>query len=271
MGWSIRAVRTRGKQWPVVAVAVLLVAGAAGCGSSGKRAVPPPPSTNAVTTTTAPAGVQTSGVRTVLSPIGLHVRAGPSLTARVLGSAAQGTVLRVLSHTERSGGWYEVKGATVTGWISGDPSLSATGEFRSYASASFGALYPATWTAAPARPASVAFRSRANPDDFLVTPAAAVTRLPKGRPGYGRLKSEQVVVCGVTSNVVTFQRAASTSATSQTAAAGGAPPYLALVLLTLDAHHALGVYANLSDLGQPLQSFRQFLDSVTFPQRECVG
>ena len=271
VGWSIRAGHKRGSRWPVVAAAVLLATGVAGCGSSGKHAVPPPPSTDAVTTTTGPPGVQTSGVRTVLSPIGLNVRAGPIRTARVLGSAAQGTVLRVVSHTDRSGGWYEVKGATRTGWISGDPSLSAAGVFRTYTSASYEVLYPATWTVAVSRPASDVFRSTTSVDNYIVTLAASVTRLPHGRPGYGQLSSQQVVVCGVTSDLVTFQSAASTSTTIRNSARATAPPYLALVLLTLDAHHALGLYANLSDLGQPLQMFRQFLDSVTFPLRQCVG
>ena len=45
----------------------------------------------------------------------------------VLGTAAWGSVLTVLGHTGADGGWFEVKGATHTGWISGDPMLSAAG------------------------------------------------------------------------------------------------------------------------------------------------
>ena len=42
-----------------------------------------------------------------------------------------------------------------------------------------------------------------------------------------------------------------------------AETYLLQIRLILDPHHALGFDANLSDLGQPLQVFSNFLDSVT--------
>ncbi|HEX4865417.1 MAG TPA: SH3 domain-containing protein, partial [Acidimicrobiales bacterium] len=82
----------------------------------------------------------------MLSPTGLNVRAAPSASAGVLGSAAQGVALTVLGYTNSGGGWFKVKGATVTGWISEQPTLSAPGEFRFYSSSQFAALYPASWT-----------------------------------------------------------------------------------------------------------------------------
>jgi Bacterial SH3 domain len=271
VGWSIDLTLK-----PATALRVLLasalLAGAVGCGSSGKRAVPPPPSsTSSTTRTTVASGTQASGYRTVLSPIGLNVRAEPSPSARILGRAAQGVVLTVLGHTAASGGWFEVRGATVTGWISGDPSLSAPGEYRTYTSSQFGALYPATWTVGASPPAGTVFRSTADPDNYVVTPAVAESRLANGRVGYGQTGSQQVVVCGVTSNLVTFQSASSTRTTLRTSTKPTALPYLAQVLLTLDAHHALGLYANLSNLGPSLQSFQEFLASVSFPFPQCIG
>lgn len=79
----------------------------------------------------------------MLSPTGLNVRGAPSASGPVVGSAAQGTVLTVLGYTAGGGGWFKVKGATVTGWITAQPSLSAPGEFHTYSSSAFSALYPA--------------------------------------------------------------------------------------------------------------------------------
>jgi len=43
------------------------------------------------------------------------------------------------------------------------------------------------------------------------------------------------------------------------------------VRLTLDAHHALGLSANLAGLGPQLQVFDELLASVSFPFPQCVG
>lgn len=134
-----------------LAAAVALGVGLAACGSSGHHgtATTVARSTTVPTTTTVP-GVQTTGDRTVLSPIGLNVRAGPTKADRVVGTAAQGVVLTVLGYTSAAGGWYHVKGSSATGWISGDPMLSAAGLFTTYSSGRllFNALYPATWSVA---------------------------------------------------------------------------------------------------------------------------
>src|ERR1700681_3458376 len=81
--------------------------------------------TTTTSTTSAPSTsttVPASGIRTVLSPVGLNIRSGPSTTSGVLVTAAQGAVLTTLA---QGSGWLEVKGPTVTGWISDDPTLSA--------------------------------------------------------------------------------------------------------------------------------------------------
>jgi hypothetical protein len=194
------------------------------------------------------------------------VRAQPQKGAKILGTASQGVVLTVLGHTDAAGGWYQVKGETVTGWISGDPTLSAPGEFNPYSSNQFNALYPATWSSS-SFVASQVFRAGSGPDNIVVTSSASTAKLPRGHVGYGETGARVVVVCGVTSSLVTFQRAQ--AATSTTVA--GSAPYLAEVRLTVDPHHALGFYADLSDLGPQLDVFRSFLASVSFASKQCTG
>ncbi|HET7524146.1 MAG TPA: SH3 domain-containing protein, partial [Acidimicrobiales bacterium] len=155
------------RPWRVVAGTVLMVALIAGCSTGGHPSSPTtqvaPPTTSSPTSSTAP-GPQTSGSRTVLNPTGLNVRGAPSVSAPVVGSAAQGTVLTVLGYTASGGGWFKVKGATVTGWITAQPSLSAPGEFHTYSSSAFSALYPADWSESALGPASAPTTSTSSPD-----------------------------------------------------------------------------------------------------------
>jgi len=269
----------------IVDVALALALGACSA-SAGRHASPGPlpsatltiPSTTATTTapgsqtTTQTTTPQTTGPRTVLSPIGLNVRAQPAKTAAVLGTAAQGAVLTVLAHTS---GWFQVKGATVTGWISDSPTLSAEGRFGSYLSSAgqFGALYPATWNVGVSPPASVIFRPSSGGETIVVTTAASVGLLGAGRTGYRASGSEEVVVCGVTSYLNRYVKLAAppaSTAPAPPAAVGAAAPQanLAQVRITLDPQHALGIDANLTDLSQ-LQTVRDFVNSVTFPYPQC--
>jgi hypothetical protein len=215
-------------------------------------------STVGATTTTIP-GVQTSGLRTVLSPTGLHVRAAPSLSAKVLRTAGRGAVLEVVGHTGQGGGWYQVKGATVTGWISGNPGLSAAGTFRDFTSGShqFQALFPLTWTVVES-PVRAIFRSRTGTESIVVTTAPTVARLGTALPGYQQIRTETMVACGVTGDLVTY-----TNATAAT-------PYYAQIHLALDRTHALGIAARFPALPD-LQPVRDFTNSITFPFPECNG
>ena len=279
-----------------VLAAVVVVAVLAGCsGSSGKRAatgVAPtaaattggaatsaPATTVGGTSTTGPANTttptttpQTSGSRTVLSPTGLNVRAQPDKAAALLGTAAQGTVLTVLAHSDQAGGWFQVKGATVTGWISDNAVLSAQGKFGAYQSSTgvFNALYPAGWASADTPPASVVFRAPAAGETIVVTSAATASQLGTGHSGYRAGRSEQIVACGVTTYLVPYTASGTPAPGTTTAAPGGAAllPVLAQVRLTLDPQHALGVDANLTDLSH-LQTVRDFVNSLTFPFPQC--
>ncbi|MHB1534834.1 MAG: SH3 domain-containing protein [Acidimicrobiales bacterium] len=279
------------------ALGVALAVALAACGSSTPHAAQATHGTTLRTTTTQASattlppvsttvpGIQTSGQRTVLIPVGLNVRAQPSPSAKVLGTAAQGVVLNVLGHSTQAGGWYQVKGATVTGWISDSAVLSAPGTFHSYSSAQFGVLYPSTWTYTQTSPSIVTFRSQTAGDTVVVTTATTVSQLGLGRPGYAQSQSEVVVACGITTDLYTYTETASSATTTTTTAATAAPTgtattiatsgagagrYLAQVRLTLHPHHALGLDASLGDLSE-LQTVRDFVYSLTFPFPPCQG
>lgn len=263
---------------------------AAGCSSSGshRSAAPTPqgaapaasPTTAATTTTAVPAGATTttppptSGPRTVLAQLGLNVRASPSTSAKVLGTAARGAVLTVLGYNPGSGGWLEVKGATVTGWISADPALSAPGQFSSYSSSSgsFATLYPAGWSVAKSGPSGVVLRDPSGTETVTFRTAAAASQLPAGRSGYLAVSSRQILVCGVTSQLVTYRRAGTPASTATSGTSvpntAAAEPYLAQVRLSLDKTHALGIYAELAEPNEVATVF-SIASSVTFPFPSC--
>lgn len=229
----------------------------------------------------------------MLSPTGLNVRAEPSASAPVLGSAAQGAVLTVLGYTGSEGGWFKVKGATVTGWISAQPTLSAPGEFKTFSSPDFTALYPADWSEsavgatststtstapadtstsqAPTTPSSVAFRPGAGAGDIVVTSAGSVAQLPHGRTSYGRASVTQVVVCGVTAALVVFQRSPTPPSSSPGTSVPQSLAFLAEVRFAVDAQHALGLYADMPDLGATFDIFKEVVASVAFSSPQCSG
>ncbi len=247
--------------------AAAFVGAAGGCSGSGHQASPPTTTATtaaSTTTTTVAAGIQASGQRTVLSPIGLNLRAGPSLSAKVLGTAAQGTVLQVLGHSAQSGGWYLVHGATVRGWITDSPRLSAPGTFSSFTSTghNFSVLYPTGWTVVDSLP-HTRFRSPTAGEQILVRTSATVGALVQGRTGYYQSDSQQVVLCGITSVLFTYTGEASQPRP-------GTTKYLAQVRITLDAHHALGVEGDMTSLSQ-LDTIRDFLYSISFPYPQCEG
>ncbi len=281
----------------LLAGAALISVIATGCSTSGHTSSPttsaPVPSTVAPATSTSASGPQASGLRTVLSPIGLNVRRAPSTSAPVLGAAAQGVVLTVVGYTSSGGGWFKVKGATVTGWITAQPTLSAPGKFQPYSSSQFSALYPATWTesamasstpvpttsapsqtsttAMPAAPSSVVFHPASGADDIVVTAAGSVSQLSHGRAGYSLEGVSQVLACGITAGLVVFQQNGTSPTTSSATSVPESLTYLAEVRFAVDKQHALGLYSDMSNLGQPFQIFKEFVASVTFHAPQCTG
>jgi hypothetical protein len=121
-------------------------------------------------------------------------------------------------------------------------------------------------------PASVVFRSRPAGQTVVVATAANVGQLGRGRAGYQEVSAEQIVACGVTSTLRTYTQQSAPGGNTTTTKSSGAPPgrYLAQVRLTLDAKHALGLDADLTDLSQ-LQTVRNFANSITFPFPQCLG
>jgi hypothetical protein len=300
-GGFVRTIHSCRYSWRagrLLAGAALMAGVGAGCGTSGHASSPttsrPASSTTTPVTSSGGNAPQTSGPRTVLSPIGLNVRGAPSASAPVLGSAAQGAVLTVIGYTDSGGGWFQVKGATVTGWISAQPTLSAPGEFRSYSSSDFAALYPATWTesalsgstpgpttstpsdtsdtsATPTAPSTVVFRPASGAGDIIVTAAGSVSQLPHGRPGYGSNSVSQIVACGITAGLVVYQHTGTTASTAPATSTPESLSYLAEVRFAVDTQHALGLYADMPDLGSTLQIFKEFVASMTFPAPQCSG
>jgi hypothetical protein len=215
--------------------------------------------------------IQTSGPRTVLSPIGLNVRSQPAKTASVAGTAAQGAVFTVLGHTDQGGGFYQVKGSTTTGYITDNPALSADGKFTPFTSSqhNFSALYPDNWASTESPPASVVFHPSTGAGSIVVTNGTSTAQLGHGRTGYRQDASSVVVVCGVTGDLVTLEQSSTPGSTSTPAVGGAvAERYLIQLRLTLDAQHALGIDANLADLTQ-LLTVKNVVYSISFPFPQC--
>lgn len=262
----------KGRRLIAAAAAISMLSGA--CGSSGPKPVPttsgksmlttstPSTSTSSTstsTTTTTTPLTELSGDRTVLSPIGLNVRAGPSKSAAVIGTAAQGVVLRLLGHTSVAGGWYKVRGSTVTGWITADPADSAPGRFGYYTSSAFNILYPGGWTSAGSPGLGVTFRSPNPVERVVVTAAPTLAKLGPVHQGSGVSVSgsQHVVACGVTTVLYSY--------------ATPTPGYeLADVVVPAAAHHFIGIRATLKSPKQ-LATVLDFVNSLSFPFPVCIG
>jgi Bacterial SH3 domain len=250
-----------------------MTAGLAACGVPGTHSArkAPPPVTTATAPSTTVAKAAPVALRTVLSPIGLHVRGGPSTSAKILGTAAEGVTLEELGRSG-DGQWIKVKGATVTGWIDASPTLSAPGQFTAFTSTvhSFGALYPVSWTAGESRAEAVFRAPAATGESIVVTTAATTAKLSTIPADYQESQSQEIVACGVTSDLNTYTLEGVSPSTATAAKTSGPAPYLAQILLQLNPKHALGIEANLTALAQ-LQSVRDFANSVTFPFPACEG
>jgi len=198
----------------------------------------------------------------------LNFHASASLSAQRIGSAAQGTSLTVKSFTSSDGGWYEVQGQTLTGWIVADPTLSASGYFQSYSSSSagFNAMYPQDWTFAQ-ESADVLFRPQSGQDTIVVTSGASLSALgPEQLSGYSVKSTTSEVVCGVTGDLNTYAYSGGASPTPVV----GTAPLLAnrqVISLQLDGTHFLRLAYNYA--AKPSEAFADFYNSMTFPFPQC--
>ena len=264
--------RLRRSRTALVACATVLAAALSGCGDSG--GAPTGVATNPVIQGGSSPGATSptagdSSVRTVLSPLGLNIHSDPAVSSPHLGTASQGTVLTVLDHTDQNGGWFKVRGQTLTGWVTADASLTAAGEFQQYSSTQrqFSALYPSTWTFAD-EPADVLFHPVNGLQTIVERSGAGTADFgPGGANGYVGAGQETVIVCGVTGDLTRDSHSGGPPP-APTPGIAGRMALLAQIRLRLDATHALALdfnYAAPADL----DVFRAFFNSMTFPFPQC--
>lgn len=187
------------------------------------------------------------------------MRSGPSKTASVLGSAAQGAVLALLAHTKAGGGWYKVQGATLTGWVSSDPAYSAKGLFAFYSAPAFSVLYPSGWSESGSPSTGVTFKSPNPGENVVIKAASKFAKLPVVNQGAGVsvAQDDQEVACGVTGHLYLY----STPDHQR---------FLALFDVATASDHALGLKAVLRSPAQ-LSTVLDFINSVSFQLPVCVG
>jgi uncharacterized protein YgiM (DUF1202 family) len=261
------AMRTR---WTCAVLTSLVLAA---CGEpsapTGVATNPPVQGTGTTTAGGTPSAAAASGVRTVLSPLGLNIRSAPATTGAILGTAGQGAVLTVVAHTDQNNGWYKVQGQTVTGWITADPSLTAPGQLQQYQSQDrqLSAWYPQTWTFNEITTA-VVFHPTAGPQTIVVRNGAHVADFgPGGGAGFVGSGQQTEVVCGVTGDLNEFSHTGGAPATP-TPGTAGPLAFLAQIRLRLDPTHALALDFNYSAAAD-LDVFSAFYNSMIFPFPQC--
>jgi len=216
-------------------------------------------------------GVQTSGVRTVLAPLGLNLRSADSSTSQVLGTVAQGTLFTVIGYSANGNGWYHVKGDTTTGWITANPQFSSPHQFQSYQSSThgFSALYLQGWNFSDDSTAAVFRPQQGGGQAIVVTTAATLDQLgPAGQSGYTLASTDTVEVFGVTANLRVYSR------TGQPSPGGpDSPPplaHLAELRFTIDSQRAMRIDFGYDDSGL-LPQFADFYNSVSFAPPATPG
>ena len=255
--------------------AAVVVGIVAGCGSGSSPGVvtnPPVVSSSSGTTGGGPSasGVPASGVRTILATLGLNLRSAPSKDAQVIGSLAQGTVVTVLAHTDQNGGWFQVKGESLTGWMTDSSSLSSAHRFNLYQSdvRGFSALYYDNWTFGE-EAGDVVFRQQSGPETITTAIGASLDAFgPPGKPGYSVVSANSIEVYGVTGLLRLYDR----TGTVAPASPGAATPldHLAEYRATIDAKRAIRIDFYYQDQAD-LPVLRDFYNSVIFPPPATSG
>ncbi|MGA2872158.1 MAG: SH3 domain-containing protein [Candidatus Dormibacteria bacterium] len=196
-----------GKAVPLLSLALPVVAGlllaTAGCSSSSGPSPSPRQHSPRPTASVTPAATQL----TVIAPLGVYLRSGPAATASVLGALAQGVTLPILSHTIAAGGWWQVQGATESGWVTADPQYTSTAGFETYqagGSVPWSVMYEDSWTFAQLSSGELRFTSSGRQNVTFYT-ASSVSQLPAAAPAGDDQKSvSSVEVYGVTAALVTY-------------------------------------------------------------------
>ena len=222
------------------------------------------------------AGPQTSGERTVLVQDGLRIHSSASLSAAVEGTAAWGVTLTVVGYnasggpwpgSSSPGGWYQVEGSTVTGWIIADPTYTASGVFNSVGFQDKqidGALFPNDWSYAD-NPGEVIFEPQTGTDlpTLVIRTATTLSALgPAGLTGYPSVSSNsEVVACGYTGTLVKY--AAGSGVGSVTRLAD-----FVQFRATLSPSYAIDIEMNYSTADE-YAVFENLLSSIRYPFPDC--
>ena len=251
----------------------------------------PPVSGSTGTVTASPAasgsaGAQTSGERTVLIQDGLRIHSSASLSAAVEGTAAWGVTLTVVGYdasggpwpdSSSPGGWYQVEGSTVTGWIVADPTDTAFGLLSSIGFQDKqidGVLYPTDWTYSDNN-GEVTFEPQTGTDlpTLVIREATTLSALgPAGLTGYPSVSSNsEVVACGYTGTLVKYAAGSGTSPQPTTDPGGGSVTRLAdfaQFRATLSPSYAIDIEMNYST-ADDYAVFENLLDSIRYPFPDC--
>lgn len=255
---------------PLAAVCMVLVAG---CGSPAPT--PSATSAHSVAPSATPTPKIIGSQRTVLSQLGLNLHSSPDTSSSVVATAAQGTVLTVQDYQAANGGFYKVQGASTSGWIVADPTLTADGVYQSYSSSDrgFSVLIPQTWTFAE-EPADVLFRPQQGQQTIVVRTGANAAALgPEAPSGYVQVNSQQEIVCGYTGQLDYYQSGG--SAPQATPSPSGSPSSAAsrladyaAIRLRFDTTHTMEIGFNYQSKDQ-LSVFQDFYNSISFPFPLC--
>jgi len=272
------------------AAATLAACGGASPSPTGVATNPPVTgSTGTVTATpgaSGSAGPQTSGERTVLVQDGLRIHSSASLSAAVEGTAAWGVTLTVVGYdasggpwpdSSAPGGWYQVEGSTVTGWIIADPTYTASGVLNSIGFQDKqidGALYPTDWTYSDDN-GEVIFEPQTGTDlpSLVIREATTLSALgPAGLTGYASVSSNsEVVVCGYTGTLVKYAAGSGSAPEPTTDPGGGSVTRLADFVqfrATLSPSYALDIEMNYSTADE-YAVFENLLSSIRYPFPDC--
>lgn len=249
-------------------IPLVVAVAACGGGAGGGVATNPPPGTGGGHARATPAtGI--GGVRTVITPFSINLRAQPSTASPKLGAAGQRAVLQVLDHTDQNAGWYKVEGQSLTGWVTADPTLTSPHRFQFYSSERFNILYQESWTFTET-PNGAVFRSQKGDETVTVTDSPS----PPGDPnGYVLASSDSVEVCGITANLHRYDASSAASATSASPAssspAGNAPSHLVQLAVTVDPTRTLTLDLAYTSAAQ-LADFDDLYNSMSFVSPQCL-
>jgi hypothetical protein len=261
---------------PTTAAGALLAAGAALLAACA--GVPPTPSRtpsstpSVVTSPTPSPTVSLVGTtRTVLSPLGLRIHSVPVLDSKnVIGGFSQGRTFTVLQYQSGGGGWLQVQGRSLGGWVVADQTLTAPGTFNTYSEADgVSALYPQTWGFQQEAFGALFVPQQGTTESALLETAASLKAFgAAGLPGYVASSVSPVVVCGYTGTLAYYTKEPAYTGPTPAPLPVARQPLYAEVRLGIGSTHAMLIGFNYQTSSQ-LDVFSALYNSVAFPFPLC--